>query len=161
MNLLQGALALAVVVTLVGADGLELGSLVNWNPFALLYGSEEAGEGNPASTGVATEGDVENMCTVLYNLMGHLATNNTFECQPLPSPVEGNIDEFCNFCAVDTVGYCKGQMNVPACLEDSLKVSTVYSKKKYCTVTTELKAIWNYPSTMHIASQSKDPRLDF
>ena len=125
MNLLQGALALAVVVTLVGADGLDLGSLAKWNPFALLYGSGEAGEGNPAGTGSASEGDVENMCTVLYSLMGHLATNNTFECQPMPGPVEGNIDEFCNFCSVDTVGYCKGQMNVPACLEDSLKVSLV------------------------------------
>ena len=122
MSLLQGALALAVVVTLVGADGMELGSLVNWNPFSLLYGSEEAGEGNSAISG-ATEGDVENLCTVLYDLMGHLATNNTFECQPLPSPLVGNMDEFCNFCAVDTVGYCKGKMNVPACLGDSLKVS--------------------------------------
>ena len=123
MNLLQGVLTLAVVVTLVDADGgMGLGSLIDWNPFQYIYGSEEPGEEISGSS-EATEGDVENLCTVLFELMGHLATDNTFECQPLDSPLEGNIDEFCNFCSVDTVNYCKGQTDVPACLKDSLKVS--------------------------------------
>ena len=123
MNPLQGLLTLAMVVTLVNADGgLGLGSLMEWDPWQYIYGSEEPGEEISGSS-EATEGDVENLCTVLFELMGHLATNNTFECQPLDIPLEGNLDEFCNFCSVDTVNYCKGQTDVPACLEDSLKVS--------------------------------------
>ena len=108
MILLQGTMSLAVVVTLAAA----------WDPWAFFDGTESAG-----AVFTAGEAGGESLCPSLYSLMEDLATNNTFNCQPLPSSVDGKIPEFCNFAAVDTVRGCKGRGDVSACLAEALEVS--------------------------------------
>ena len=74
---------------------------------------------------VNADGDEESnrLCPLLYTLMDDLATNNTFNCQPLPSSQGREVADFCNYAGVSMLRGCRSVEDTPACLGNALEVS--------------------------------------
>ena len=73
----------------------------------------------------------EDLCSLLLHNLEILATDNSFNCQPMSSDVKGDIPEMCSQAAVEVVNTCKMQNQGSDCLRESLKVRSFLSNFRF------------------------------
>ena len=73
----------------------------------------------------------EDLCSLLLHNLEILATDNSFNCQPMSSDVKGDIPEMCSQAAVEVVTTCNMQNQGSDCLRESLKVRSFLSNFRF------------------------------